>query len=152
MPTIHKTAVTPYTQAQMFDLVNDIESYPLFLPGCKKVTILERDASEIKATVHIEKGSFNKSFSTLNVLNRPYSITMKLLDGPFDYLEGAWRFEQNKSHNAHSEFKSKISLDLEFQFQNKLMGMVAGPIITKLLESFVDAFCQRAIEVYGKHP
>jgi ribosome-associated toxin RatA of RatAB toxin-antitoxin module len=151
MPSIHKTALTPYTPTQMFDLVNDIESYPLFLPGCAKVMILDRDAKEVKATVHIAKGSFNKSFSTLNILDPSNSITMKLLDGPFEYLEGAWRFETVEKGEG-SDQKSRITLDLDYKFQNKMMALVAGPIITKLLESFVDSFCQRAIEVYGKRP
>src|SRR5581483_11169241 len=122
MSTIHKTATTPYSVTQMFNLVNDIESYPNFLPGCESVTILKRQDNEVRAKVHISKGSFNKSFSTLNILNEPRSITMKLLDGPFEYLEGAWRFESLSSK------QSRITLDLEFQFKNKIMGMVAGPI------------------------
>ena len=34
MPQISRTALVPYSAEQMYQLVNDVQSYPQFLPGC----------------------------------------------------------------------------------------------------------------------
>ncbi len=33
MPQISRTALVPYSAEQMYQLVNDVQSYPQFLPG-----------------------------------------------------------------------------------------------------------------------
>ncbi|STT56091.1 oligoketide cyclase/lipid transport protein [Klebsiella pneumoniae] len=34
MPQISRTALVPFSAEQMYQLVNDVKSYPDFLPGC----------------------------------------------------------------------------------------------------------------------
>ena len=36
-----------HTPKQMFDLVNDFERYPEFLPGCRRARLLEKDESHL---------------------------------------------------------------------------------------------------------
>lgn len=40
MPQISRTALVPYSAEQMYQLVNDVQSYPQFLPGCTGSRIL----------------------------------------------------------------------------------------------------------------
>ncbi|HLT27113.1 MAG TPA: SRPBCC family protein, partial [Zeimonas sp.] len=42
MPKIHRRQRVPYTAAQMFDLVNDVEAYPEFLHGVRDARIEEQ--------------------------------------------------------------------------------------------------------------
>ena len=69
---------------------------------------------------------------------------MRLVDGPFSRLEGSWRFE------PLGDAGCKISLNLEYDFSSRMVSMVTGPVFNKIANSLVDAFRNRAVEVYGK--
>jgi ribosome-associated toxin RatA of RatAB toxin-antitoxin module len=142
--TINKSALVAYSTAQMYALVNDIESYADFLPWCRSSTILSQDDDQIRATIVIAHGSLNKAFTTRNRVQRDKMIEMRLEEGPFKRLEGFWRFD------ILGEQSSKVSLDLEFEFKNRLVGIAMGPIFSQIANSLVDAFSKRAVEVYGK--
>lgn len=144
MTTIHRSALVPYTPGEMFDLVNDVEAYPDFLVGCRASEVLSRDADEVRASLTLEKGGFKKTFSTINRMQAHKMIEMRLLEGPFKHLEGFWRFE------AVDDSACRVSLDIEFEFSNRLMGMAMGPMFNQIVNSLVDAFCQRAVQVYGE--
>lgn len=143
MTTIQKSALLPYSAAQMYALVDDIESYPEFLPWCKDARVLSRDADEVHAEIHIAYGALNKSFSTTNRLQQNKIIEMRLVAGPFQQLEGFWSFAELGSAGC------KISLALDFKFSNKLVELVIGPAFNYIGNTLVDAFCQRAKQVYG---
>lgn len=144
MTTINKTALVPYSASEMYALVNDIGSYSKFLPWCRSSQILEQGEDVIRATIEIAHGSLHKSFTTNNRLQRDKMIEMRLEQGPFKQLEGFWRFD------TLGERACKVSLDLEFEFSNRLIGMAMGPIFSQIANSLVDAFSKRAVEVYGK--
>ena len=145
MPLISRQSLVMYSPAEMYDLVNDINAYPEFLPWCKSSHIISQTEDVIEASVEIAKGSLNKSFTTRNLLQANKMIEMKLLEGPFKHLEGYWRFKPLKDPSA-----CKITLDLEFEFNNKLVALAVGPIFSKIANTMVDSFCKRAVEVYGE--
>ena len=93
MHAIQKSAIIPYSQKQMFDLVNAVEDYPKFLQWCEASEILSRNKDEVIATLHLSTGGFKKSFTTRNLLSPHKMIEIQLMDGPFKHLEGFWRFE-----------------------------------------------------------
>jgi ribosome-associated toxin RatA of RatAB toxin-antitoxin module len=144
MPTrIQRSAVVSYSVDQMFGLVNDVETYPEFLPHCRSARILERGEEQIKARIELAKGALHKSFTTLNRLHAPNRIEMQLVDGPFRQLHGAWQFIDLGAG------KTRVMLDLEFEFSNRLMALALGPIFNQLANSLVDAFVGRAREIHG---
>ncbi|MCO1589741.1 type II toxin-antitoxin system toxin RatA, partial [Escherichia coli] len=51
MPQISRTALVPYSAEQMYQLVNDVQSYPQFLPGCTGSRILESTPGQMTAAV-----------------------------------------------------------------------------------------------------
>lgn len=131
----------------MFALVDDVEAYPQFLPWCKSATVWSRDGDEVRATVELAKGAIQKSFTTLNRLQRNKMIEMRLVEGPFHHLEGFWRFD---SLGEGATDACKVTLDLEYEFSNALLAMTVGPVFNQVANKLVDAFCQRAEVVYGK--
>ena len=143
MTVINRSALVSYTSSEMYNLVNDIESYPDFLPWCKESYIHSRTEHEVHASLVLARGSLQRSFSTVNRLQKDKMIQLHLVDGPFKRLEGCWRFEPN-------EIGCRISLDMEFEFSNKLIGLAFGPLFTQVTDSLVDAFCQHAQSLYGK--
>ena len=143
MPKVNRSALVPYSCEQMYQLVDDITSYKEFLPWCGNSVEDNRSNNMVEATVTIAKGSLNKAFSTRNTLQKNALIEMELLEGPFKKLQGFWRFEPLKEH------ASKISLDLEFEFSNRLVGLAIGPIFNQVANSMVDSFVERAKSKYG---
>ncbi len=144
MATVSKSALVPYQAGEMFRLVNDIEAYPRFLPWCRSTRVLKRDTDEIHASIEIAKGAINKSFTTRNRLQLDKMIEMRLIDGPFKRLEGYWHFQELDQQAC------KVALNLEFEFSNPVLRMAIGPVFHQIANSLVDAFCKRAVEIYGR--
>nr|VFJ91200.1 MAG: Ribosome association toxin PasT (RatA) of the RatAB toxin-antitoxin module [Candidatus Kentron sp. H]VFJ92236.1 MAG: Ribosome association toxin PasT (RatA) of the RatAB toxin-antitoxin module [Candidatus Kentron sp. H]VFJ98904.1 MAG: Ribosome association toxin PasT (RatA) of the RatAB toxin-antitoxin module [Candidatus Kentron sp. H] len=143
MTTIHRNALVPYSAGNMYALVADVLSYPEFLPWCGKSSIKPQTPTEIQATLEISHGRLRKSFSTLNRMDKDRSIEMHLLDGPFAFLEGKWQFESLNGEGC------KVSLDMNFEFSSRITKMLVGATFTDIANTLVDAFCARAVEVYG---
>ena len=143
MTTIHRHALTSYSAEQMYDLVDNIEAYPDFLQWCRSSEVISRDNDVVTARLELAKGAVHKEFTTRNRLMPGKMIEMKLVEGPFRHLEGFWRFE------PLSEQACKVILDLDFDFNNKMVSMVVGPVFSQIANTLVDAFCKRATTVYG---
>lgn len=143
MTIIKRSAVVFYSPAEMFDLVDRVEDYPAFLPWCKSSDVFSRTDDEVKATLVLAKGNLEKSFTTWNRLQKNKMIEIRLLNGPFQHLEGFWRFD------PIVEGGCEVVLDLEFEFSSKLIGMLFGSVFNQVANSLVDAFCKRAEQVYG---
>ncbi|MFN4263242.1 MAG: type II toxin-antitoxin system RatA family toxin [Thioalkalivibrionaceae bacterium] len=142
---VSRSAVVPHSVEQMFDLVNDVESYPEFLPGCRAAQVVERREGAIKASIALSRGGLQKTFTTWNELDRPHRITMRLVDGPFKRLDGVWRFEADPRAPDEAP-RTRISLDLEFEFASKLVALAIGPVFHQIANSLVGAFERRAAE------
>ena len=145
MSKIERSALVHYSLAEMYRLVNDVDRYPEFLPWCRSSQVLSSTDDEMVASVEIAKGMLNQTFTTLNLLTKDHRITIQLKDGPFKQLCGYWQFDALKADNA-----SRVSLKLEFEFDNAMVALAAKPVFTQIANSLVDAFCKRAVDVYGE--
>ncbi|AGH38638.1 Cyclase/dehydrase [Bibersteinia trehalosi USDA-ARS-USMARC-188] len=143
MPSVNQSALVGYSAEQMYQLVNDYEKYPQFLSGCIGAKTLSLGENELNAELVIQKLGISQRFSTHNTMIPNERITMQLLEGPFKQLSGAWTFE------PFDEQSCKINLMLEFEFESPLVAMVFGKVFNELTLKMVNAFKQRAKEVYG---
>ncbi|EKD76927.1 MAG: cyclase/dehydrase [uncultured bacterium] len=141
MPVIHRSAIVPYSAEQMYELVNDITRYSEFVPYCTSSVVHEKTEDEIRATLTLSAKGFQKSFTTLNRLQKNRMVEIKLMDGPFKNLEGFWKFD-NKDEK-HSE----VILDLEFELSNKMVTMMFGSVFQQVAGKLVDAFVERASQL-----
>ena len=144
MAIIDKSMLIGYSSRQMFDLVEDVEHYPDFLPWCEKTRVEYRDALKTVATLHICYRGVKASFTTENEKNAPVFMHLRLRDGPLRRLDGTWQF-QALSANA-----CKIIFQLHYEFPNKLVDKMVGPVFSHISNTMVDAFVKRADEVYGR--
>ncbi|NBD00427.1 type II toxin-antitoxin system RatA family toxin [Atlantibacter hermannii] len=143
MPQISRTALVPYSAEQMYQLVNDVKSYPEFLPGCVGSRVLESSATQMTAAVEVSKAGISKTFTTRNTLISNQSILMHLVDGPFKRLMGGWKFTPLSPEACRIEFQ------LDFEFTSKLIELAFGRVFKELAGSMVQAFSARAKEVYS---
>lgn len=144
MTAIHRSALVPYSARQMFELVADIPSYPKFLPWCGGARIISAQEDEVIAAIDIAFSGVHKTFSTRNLLQRDKVMEIRLLEGPFSYMQGIWQFLPLDEHEC------KISLDLEFEVANKIVGLVLTPVFSNIANQLVDRFHLRAADLYGR--
>ncbi|MDX1451389.1 MAG: type II toxin-antitoxin system RatA family toxin [Oleiphilaceae bacterium] len=140
--SIHRSALVMHSAEQMYALVNDIKSYPQFLPWCASAQLLEHGDDYMVASLEVSKGGVRQRFTTRNTLAE-HRIDMTLVDGPFKQLSGFWEFQ------ALREDACKVALTLNFELKQGLAKMAFGPVFNQAANSMVDAFCARAKQVYG---
>ena len=143
MARISRSALVLYTPEQMYNLVSDIESYAEFLPSCAGAQIDRQEGDQLEATLEIAKMGLRHSFSTRNTMVPGQSIEIKLLKGPFRHLAGLWTFQAVGAEGC------RISFELEFEMSNKLTQATLGPLVGQMMNTMVDAFSNRAKQVYG---
>lgn len=144
MIVVDRSALVEFRAAQMYALVEDIESYPRFLPWCSGVDIVSREPGRTIATLHVFYHGIRQNFTTENKNVPGQSIDIRLVSGPFKHLLGAWRFQPLGEH------ASKVSLHMEYQLSNALLSKLMGPVFGHIANTFVDAFVRRAQAVQPK--
>lgn len=127
----------PHRAEDLYKLVADINNYPKFLPWCKDADILRVHDNVVEARLVLAKGGISKGFITRNLMTPHHQIEMHLLEGPFKHLYGLWNFEDNVEG-------CRVSLKLEFSFDNRLMAMMLEPIFNTVADTLLQAFVDRA--------
>lgn len=144
MPSITRSALVMFSAQQMYELVNDIDSYPQFLPGCVASRIVSESDTSITAALDVAKVGIRKTFTTRNELKPHRHISVELVDGPFKALNGGWSF------TPLDEDACKVELKLHFEFTSRLVEMAFGGVFKELANAMVHSFSERAREVYGR--
>jgi ribosome-associated toxin RatA of RatAB toxin-antitoxin module len=143
LKTITRSAIVPHSARAMYALVEDIESYPRFLPWCAEAKVHERRPGETRATLTARLSGLRQSFTTRNE-NRPdAAIDMRLVQGPFRTFAGAWRFRPLSAHSCEIEFT------LQYEMASRALGKLLEPLFDRIANTMVDAFTRRAEEVHG---
>lgn len=141
MPTIERTALVPYAANDMYALVIDVAAYPDFLPWCKGGEVQSQTKTEQFASVSINAVFSQTEFQTRNQLIPGERIEMELDKGPFKHLRGKWDFKQLGDQGC------KITLLVDYEFSSAMMGRALSPVITRVCDTLVDAFIERAGDV-----
>jgi ribosome-associated toxin RatA of RatAB toxin-antitoxin module len=142
MREVRRSALLPYSPAQMFSLVADVERYPDFLPWCTAATIVADEGDHKTVTLGLASGLARASFTTRNRLVRDRSLTMSLVEGPFDRLEGRWDF------TPIAEAGTRVNLCVRFSTHGLLGALALGPAFEGICNHLVDAFARRARQVF----
>lgn len=140
MREVKRTALIAESPARMYQLVNDIEHYPEFVPWCTAARVESRTAGEIVATLAIKRGPLNAEFTTRNLLETDRRVLMQFVSGPFRVLEGLWTF------TPLGELGCRVELEMRFEFANRVAGTLFEPLFENTAASLVDAFVKRARE------
>ena len=144
MNTLKRSALVPYSARQMFELVNSVDEYPRFLPWCQSSRIIKQTDKEVEASLEIVWKGIHKTFTTRNVLTPYNRIDISLVNGPLQHMEGIWQFL------ALDEHACKVLLDLEFKLTSSFVDRLLQPLLQHIANTLVEAFCKRAVELYGE--
>ena len=145
MPKLERSALLTFSADELYRLVGDIESYPQFLPGCVSAQIEHADTELVRARLGFKVKGLSDSFATENRLEHGSRIQMKLLEGPFRQLSGVWEFQ------PLTERACKVTLRMSLEFGNRVLESALTPWLDRAVGSLMDAFCQRAVAVYGEN-
>lgn len=141
MAKVEKSVLVMHSCAEMFNLVDAVESYPQFLPWCGGVDVVERNELHTWATIHIAYMGIKQHFSTLNSKHFPERMEMQLKDGPFKTMEGYWQF------TPLNEKACKIQFMLHYEFSNSLLEKLIAPVFSQIIDTFVDNFVTQADKI-----
>jgi ribosome-associated toxin RatA of RatAB toxin-antitoxin module len=138
MREVKRSATVAQPPSRMFELINDVESYPHFVPGVTQARVDSRTPSEIVATLSVRRGPLRTEFTTRNELEPEHRIHMHLVRGPFRMLEGAWTLTPLGRNGC------RIELVVRFAFASRLSAALFEPLFQQTVSSLVDAFVARA--------
>ena len=139
MKRIARSAIVECGAEAFYALVEDIESYPSFLPWCAATQVRERAPGRTVATLTLAAKGMRQSFTTENSNLLGRSIDMRLVEGPFRHFSAAWRFA------ALQPQATKVEFTLAYEFSSRLVAVVLEPVFRRIADSTVEAFTRRAV-------
>lgn len=142
MREMHRSALVPYSTEQMFDLIEQVEHYPEFLPWCTRTQLVERTDAIVVATVEVGFRELHVRVTTRNEKRRPEWMAIHMQDGSFRQFFGEWRLLPLGTLGCRIDFTLRYELALHAE-------KLAGPLIDHAANQMVDAFVRRAETVYG---
>jgi ribosome-associated toxin RatA of RatAB toxin-antitoxin module len=142
MARVEKSVLVAHTPERMYELVDRVEEYPIFLPWCGGTELITRDEYHTVATLHIAYMGIRQSFTTENTKTHPREMRIRLQEGPFSEMEGDWLFLPLGSDACKVEFR------LQYVFSSRVLETILAPVFSHITNTFVDAFVRRADEVY----
>lgn len=178
MREVRRTAIVPYTPAQMYVIANDVRRYPEFVPWCSGTHVYEETERSIDATVEISRSGVRVGVRTRNTMIPGERIDLRLVEGPLKTLEGSWQFvpivEQANpfadlalpgaapvassaaapdapGESAGARVRGcRVELLMQFEFRNAALTMLFGPVFERSWDSLVDVFVERAKVLYAR--
>lgn len=162
MPRHHETRRLPYSAAQMFALVADVERYPQFLPWNAAARIRARrpvpGGEVIEADLVISFKVFRETFgSRVTLLPEEGRIITEYLDGPFRYLKSSWSFRDlecggeagERGGDGAGRGGCEVEFFVDFEFRSAILTRIIGVVFGEAMERIVRAFEVRAHALYG---
>ena len=144
MREIKHSALVAQPPARLFELINDIESYPSFVPWCTHAKVLSKSDREIVATIGVQRGPLQSEFTTRNELEQDRRVLMHLVTGPFKMLEGEWLLTPIPQPTVPGGVGCRVQLTMKFAFKNPLTAMLFEQKFAETTSSLMDAFVARA--------
>ena len=135
---IRRSVLVPYSAEDMFDLIEQAEFYPSFVPWCTSAEILERSDEWVAA--RLEFSYFNVRFTmrTGNPKRRPEWLQVRLVEGPFSRFHGDWHLVPLSDQGC------KVTFDLSYQPSAGLFDRVANAALERTFGAVMEAFVKRA--------
>jgi ribosome-associated toxin RatA of RatAB toxin-antitoxin module len=140
MQTVRKSVIVARPAEAMFALVDECERYPEFLPWCSAAEVRDRTPESAHARLEIDYHGLKSSISTQNHMDKPRSIDLDFVEGPFRHFQGHWRFIPLGTEGCRVEFA------LDYAFSNHAVEKLLGPVFGNIIETLVDRFVERAEE------
>jgi coenzyme Q-binding protein COQ10 len=142
--TVHsEKRLVPYSCAQMYDLVADVERYPEFLPWCRDAIVFDRTEIGFQADLIVGSRLFSEHFRSRVSLRRPYEIKVEYGGGALRSLNNQWRFRDIEKNGC------EIHFEVDFQLRSVVLGTLMDSFFDKAFCKMSEAFEKRAKTIYN---
>ena len=139
---LKRSVLVPYSAQRMFDLIEQAEDYPKFLPWCVAATIHERSDDWVAARIEFSYMRVRFGFQTRNPKRRPEWLKVRMVDGPFRHFHADWALMPLGTQGC------KINFDLSYEVADGMLDRVAAKAVDLVARSMMDAFIQRAERIF----
>jgi coenzyme Q-binding protein COQ10 len=151
MPTHAEKRKMPYTAAQLYKLVAEVDRYPEFLPWCIAARLKSRETNVDTWDLVIGFKMIRERFTSKVTLTPPdrtgrARVDVAYADGPFRYLANHWIFEPEQDGGCTIDFY------VDFEFRSRLLQSIMGALFNEAVKRMVAAFDARARALYGEKP
>lgn len=150
MPAFTTKRRVRHLAGDMFDLVADVEHYPEFVPLCREIKVRQREPEAggveiITADMTVAYKLVRESFRSRVTLDRPnLRIVVEYIQGPFSHLQNRWSFRPAEEGGCEVEFF------IDYEFKNRMLGMLMGTMFDAAFRRFSAAFEKRADQIYPR--
>jgi ribosome-associated toxin RatA of RatAB toxin-antitoxin module len=145
MKHVKKSVLLWYSPLEMYRLVTDVPSYPMFLPWCERAEVLEEHEDGMTARMTLHYAGVRHAFTTRNRHVPGREVVVRLVDGPFSHLDGTWHFIALGERGE----ACRIEFDLAYAFARGAIEALISPVFDRIANTLVDSFVKRAEQVYG---
>lgn len=146
MAQVTRSLLLPYSAEKLYELVEKIEDYPIFLPWIDKTSVVRTETAtgvDVTATLALKIHGVSYQFTTRNEHVSGESISIRLVDGLFDQLSGEWMF------TPLGEIGCKVTLNLSYLISAPLLSNMFSMVADQAANKVIEAFRQRAEKIYG---
>ncbi|MFH4355064.1 MAG: type II toxin-antitoxin system RatA family toxin [Neisseriaceae bacterium] len=140
---VEKSVEVRHTAEEMYQLVRQVEEYPKFLPWCSRTVILKEAERVVQARVYVQYLMIKQHFTTENRYTENREILIRLVDGPFEYLNGRWSFAPLEADGC------RINFVLDYEFSGYVLSKLFEPVFYFISNTMVDSFLEEANRRYA---
>jgi len=138
--TVERSVLLPYSATALRALVNDVDRYSEFVPGCKSSCVIEAGNDFVVARLELAGRGVTESLVTRNDQSESGIIVLSLVSGPFESFNGQWSF-------TDLGVGCRVGLEVSFRLKSLMIDSLLGPFFAKIIDGLVDSFSKRARDV-----
>jgi len=140
---VERSLLMPYSAAAMFDVIEQAEHYPRFIPWCTQARIVERTEAIVAAVLTMRVACLTMSLETRNPKRRPEWLALKMVRGPLRRFEGEWHLTVLNANAC------RIAFTLDYEMADPVTRRIAGPVFARMADTMVDAYVARAERLHA---
>ena len=105
MHKYNKLTTLKFSSIQLFNVVIDVEAYPLFLPWCLYSKIVsKKDNYNFDASLTVGYKAIDQQYTSRIAATYPKKIKSLAISGPFKTLDSSWSFKNLNNKSCEVEF------------------------------------------------
>lgn len=151
MPKVRRSLHVPFSPAQIFDLVVDIENYPRFVPGWRSVRILSKarnidgdpDRGQLVVDQKVSEKGLRFRFQTEARYRKPSYIRIATTSAPYRYFMLIWHFASDGQGGC------RVQVYTRYRLRAVPLQYLAERHFNRLLDDVIRSFEREARRRYG---